>query len=400
MLDNSESSLKRLNFLLQFFHFLVFYYFFFYNFCTLFCFPLNRVKMFKKCLVVISLNLLLKVTFNSSPFFAHALGIRTDRESSNVWEEYISVNYEPLEQDLSEACDYIALEEYSACGNISNEKSNNENDVEVEGSNIIVKNEERGTQTEEEEDEKVEGIYDEVTHQDDEKGSDDQGSNNELAGEYRIEEVDENVAILNENINSIHEMQSPLDSYKTIFLILSTEFDTTETYLNKIMNCSTDEEKNELLDDHIGILKEMYENCKKNENFRLPFEIRDSMALRISDRLRDFCFSDYVTESNMVALKSIFSIELEVFEGIFYYIEHKNTYREKKEVINDLELIKFYHEELITNNGLYLTDEQFDNAAMRVSNFVNDLYFLCFSNYQNMIKFREMQDAMSTYITL
>ncbi|ANQ06648.1 Uncharacterized protein PCOAH_00008150 [Plasmodium coatneyi] len=353
--------------------------------------------MLKKYIVVISANLLLNVAFNSSPFGVHALDTLTERESSNAGEEHVSINYEPPEQDSSEACDYTVLEEYSDCGNIANEKSNNEKDVEPQGSNKSMKSEENGTQTEEEEEEKVEqgeGNYHDASHIDGQEQADGQNNDNELAGEHIVQEVNGDVVVLNENTYSIEELEDPLDSYRTLYSILFAEFETTKTYLTKIMNCTTDEEKNELLEDHIGILKEMYENSKQIENFRLPFEIRDSMALRISDRLRDFCFSEYLTDSNILTLQSLFLVELEVFKGLFYYLKHKNTYSERKEVINDLELIKLYHEELITENGLHLTDEQLDNAAMRVSNFVHDLYFMCFSNYQNMLIFREIRDAI------
>ncbi|KMZ82103.1 hypothetical protein PVIIG_04991 [Plasmodium vivax India VII] len=374
--------------------------------------------MLKKYIVVIYANLLLKTAFNSSPFGALALAIQTDREPSNTREEIISVNYESEEQDPSEAFDYIEIVEYTDGGNVAsvaNDRYDNEQDVELQILNKSVRSEEeRGTQKKEKEEKDVEEVEevevvevveeeyddDEDSEKDEEKESEAESDENEMSGEYIVQEVNDDVIVVQENINSIDELEDSLDSYRSLYSIFFVEFETTETYLNKIINCATDEEKNELLEDHIGILQEMYENNKKHDNYRLPFELRDSMALRISDRLRDYCFSEPLTDSYVLTLKSIFSLELEVFKGLFYYVKHKSTYSEKKEVINDLELIKFYHEELVTDNGLFLTDEQLDNAAMRVSNFVNDIYFLCFSNCQDMLIFCQIREANDANITM
>ncbi|GAB65073.1 hypothetical protein PCYB_042770, partial [Plasmodium cynomolgi strain B] len=332
--------------------------------------------MLKKYIVVISANLLLKNAFNSSPFGAHAMVTQTDREPSNAEEEIISVNYEPVEEDPNEAYDYIEIQEYSDGGNVANERYENEQDIELQSLNKIIESQEESeTQKEEEEENEVEVIDDDDSDKEEQKDSDGEDSGEEAGGEYVIQQVHVSRIAIHENINSIEELEDLLDSYKSLYSIFFVEFETTQTYLNKIMNCSTDEEKNELLEDHIGILQEMHENNKKNYNYRLPFELRDSMALRISDRLRDFCFNEPLTDSYVATLKSIFALELEVFKGLFYYLKHKTTYNEKKEVINDLELIKYYHEEFLTDNDLYLTEEQLDNAAMRVSNFVNDIYF-------------------------
>ncbi|KJP89030.1 hypothetical protein AK88_01322 [Plasmodium fragile] len=332
--------------------------------------------MFKKYILVISANLLLKIAFNSSPFGVHCLGTLIDPEASTVREGNISVNYQPTEHNPSEAYDYVILQEHNDGLNVANEKHENEKDVELQCLDESIKSDEGEKPVEEKED-------DDESNKDEKKEADggEHEGDCEVAGEHVPQELNENGIDANENTNTSDEYNDILDGYKTIYFILFTEFETTETYLEKIMNCTTDEEKNELLDDHIGILKEMYENSKKNGNFILPFELRDSMALRISDRLRDFCFSPYLTDSGMATLKCLFSIEQEVFKGLFYYVKHKNTYSEKKEVINDLELIRYYHDELVTEYGLYLTEEQLDNAAMRVSNFVHDVYFLCASNY-------------------
>ncbi|EUD66887.1 hypothetical protein C922_02873 [Plasmodium inui San Antonio 1] len=361
--------------------------------------------MIKKYIAVISANLLLKIAFNSSLFGAHALTTRTYGEPSNAGEKIILVNnIEPPEHDSIQPGDYIEIQEDSDGVNVANEKYENEQDVELQSLDKSIRIEEqRGIQKEEEKEielEKEKENDHDHSDKDEENHSDGEDNDDKFSGEYIVQEVNENGIVIQENINSIDELEDLLDFYRSLYSILFVEFETTKTYLNKIINCATDEQKNELLEDHIGILQEMYENYKKSDNSGLPSELRDSMALRISDRLRDFCFTESITDSYMETLKSIFALELEVFKGLFCYVKDKSTYNEKKTVINDLELIRFYHEELLTENGLYLTDEQLDNAAMRVSNFVNDMYFLCFSNYEDMTIFRQIRDEAIRYFDL
>ncbi|GAW79585.1 hypothetical protein PGO_041870 [Plasmodium gonderi] len=349
--------------------------------------------MLKKYIFVLSVNLLLKSIFNFSPFDAHVLATRGSVDPSNAQDGNNFANYEHAEQHPGEMYNYMEMQDYCNNENVVNEKHDIDQHMELQNLDKCISSDQEQEDVEQnnEEMEKIEEqeIVEEA-----------QGIEVDEDVEYLILQVRGNEVILQGRSSSLSELEYSLDSYRFLYEVLNIEFETTETYLNKIVNCSTEEEKRELLEDHIKILQEMYDNSKKGNNCGLPFELRDSMALRISDRLKDFCLGVPLIESYILTLKSAFQLELEVFKGVYYYTKSKKTYTERKEAINDLELMKFYHEELADNNGLYLTDEQLDNAAMRVSNFVNDIYFVCFSNQEASRVYSKFRDDNTTFFDL
>ncbi|KAI4840510.1 gamete antigen 27/25 [Plasmodium brasilianum] len=198
-----------------------------------------------------------------------------------------------------------------------------------------------------------------------------------------------------ENVNLDHSVQDELDNmsenedlyniselYDIIILILNLEFETTNTYVNKLVHCSSIEEKKRIINNHFTIILEIFKNAKKMDNLKVPFELLDSMALRIKNRITDFCLDEDLNENYLLILKNIFEIEQNVFKGLFCYISCKNTLKEKKDVINDLQLISYYHEELAEDAGIEIPVQLLVNAAMRTSNFVSEMFYLFIPSHQ------------------
>lgn len=187
-----------------------------------------------------------------------------------------------------------------------------------------------------------------------------------------------NVNIQDRHDPVYYKYEDMLKRDKDLFTIINNicelEFNSTNNYLMKIIN--NDKLKHNSLNDNEAILKEITKTQNELFSLKLPLEIKVSMALRISERLRAFVFDKDLTAYYIKKLKDIFKLETEAAKNYYYYVKCQKTFSDKKRLVNNLDSIKLYYESQINKNFISIPKDKIPTAIYRISNLVNDLIFL------------------------
>ncbi|KYO02942.1 hypothetical protein PRSY57_0201500, partial [Plasmodium reichenowi] len=187
-----------------------------------------------------------------------------------------------------------------------------------------------------------------------------------------------NVNIQDRHDPVYYKYEDMLKRDKALFTIINNicelEFNSTKNYLMEIIN--NDKLKHNSLNDTEVILKEITKTENELFSLKLPLEIKVSMALRITERLRAFIFDKDLTAYYIKKLKDIFKLETEAAKNYYYYVKYQNTFSDKKLLVNNLDSIKLYYESQINKNFISIPKDKIPGAIYRISNLVNDLIFL------------------------
>ncbi|CRG95449.1 gamete antigen 27/25, putative [Plasmodium gallinaceum] len=169
----------------------------------------------------------------------------------------------------------------------------------------------------------------------------------------------------------------PCEKYiDNFFRCCDVEFKTTNSMLGKLKECKSNSEMEAKLKDYNAIKEEIVNVGMHECNFLIEKEFHDNMSYRISDRLRDFCFEEKLTDEYIFKVKEIYSAEDKAGADVFFETCNKEGNLERKKVIDDMALIKSNLRKHEQCTHIKLSEEKLNNAAKRVQRLLCDLCLL------------------------
>lgn len=164
-------------------------------------------------------------------------------------------------------------------------------------------------------------------------------------------------------------------SFEECKLATDLEFEITIRYLYKLKEESNDEVIKKAVVNYDAISQEIT-NFEKHCQYKVRDVMLHTMPFRISDRLSDYCFDEPLTDEYCLKLKEIFRVEEKIFQKVFLEVLEKDDARERKKIIDNVNLIKSYLREKEKSMGITLSEQKLQNAAMRIGSFICDMVSL------------------------
>ncbi|CRG85756.1 gamete antigen 27/25, putative [Plasmodium relictum] len=164
-------------------------------------------------------------------------------------------------------------------------------------------------------------------------------------------------------------------SFEECKLASNVELEITLRYLYKLKEESNDEAKKEAVVNYDAIVKEIA-NFEKQCKYKVREAMLYTMSFRISSRLSDYIFDEPLTDEYCLKLKEIFNMEEKIFQKVFLEVLEKDDVRERKKIIDNVNLIKSYLREKEKSMGITLSEQKLQNAALRIGGFICDLISL------------------------